>query len=131
MSDIRDQYGSEALSVIASSKATNEENYLMGKFARQVLGTNSVDNCNRLCHSSTVAALAKVYGYGAASVSTEDLETTDCYLLTGSNTSRSAPSRTFCLMRVASTGWASVVFEPVSRMQSASSRSVTLIDAAP
>ncbi|PSP91697.1 formate dehydrogenase subunit alpha [Halobacteriales archaeon QS_4_66_20] len=89
--EIKDEHGGEALSVIASSKATNEENYLMGKFARQVLGTNSVDNCNRLCHSSTVAALAKVYGYGAASVSTEDLETTDCYLLTGSNTTEAHP----------------------------------------
>ncbi|PSQ33845.1 formate dehydrogenase subunit alpha [Halobacteriales archaeon SW_10_66_29] len=91
LGEIKDEHGGEALSVIASSKATNEENYLMGKFARQVLGTNSVDNCNRLCHSSTVAALAKVYGYGAASVSTEDLETTDCYLLTGSNTTEAHP----------------------------------------
>jgi len=91
LGEIKEEHGGEALSVIASSKATNEENYLMGKFARQVLGTNSVDNCNRLCHSSTVAALAKVYGYGAASVSTEDLETTDCYLLTGSNTTEAHP----------------------------------------
>jgi len=88
---IRDEHGGDALSVIASSKATNEENYLMGKFARQVLGTNSVDNCNRLCHSSTVAGLAKTYGYGAASVSVDDLEETDCYLITGSNTTEAHP----------------------------------------
>jgi len=88
---IREEHGGEALSLIASSKATNEENYLMGKFARQVLGTNSVDNCNRLCHSSTVAGLAQTYGYGAASVSIEDLETTDCYLITGSNTTEAHP----------------------------------------
>ncbi|RRJ29571.1 formate dehydrogenase subunit alpha [Halocatena pleomorpha] len=89
--DIMDKHGGEALSVIASSKATNEENYLMGKFARQVLGTNTVDNCNRLCHSSTVTGLAKTFGYGAASVSIEDLETTDCYLITGSNTTEAHP----------------------------------------
>ena len=88
---IKEEHGGEALSLIASSKATNEENYLMGKFARQVLGTNSVDNCNRLCHSSTVAGLAQTYGYGAASVSIEDLETTDCYLITGSNTTEAHP----------------------------------------
>jgi formate dehydrogenase major subunit len=88
---IKETHGGEALSVIASSKATNEENYLMGKFARQVLGTNSVDNCNRLCHSSTVAGLAQTYGYGAASVSMADLETTDCYLITGSNTTEAHP----------------------------------------
>jgi len=88
---IRDDHGGDALAVIASSKATNEENYLMGKFARQVLGTNSVDNCNRLCHSSTVAGLARTYGYGAASVSVDDVATTDCYLLTGSNTTEAHP----------------------------------------
>lgn len=86
LGEIKEEHGGEALSVIASSKATNEENYLMGKFARQVLGTNSVDNCNRLCHSSTVAGLAQTYGYGAASISTDDLEIADCILLTGSNT---------------------------------------------
>lgn len=91
LGEIKAEHGGQALSVIASSKATNEENYLMGKFARQVLNTNSVDNCNRLCHSSTVAGLAQTYGYGAASVSIEDLETTDCYLITGSNTTEAHP----------------------------------------
>ncbi|MFB6309922.1 MAG: formate dehydrogenase subunit alpha [Salinirussus sp.] len=91
LGEIKEEFGGEALALIASSKATNEENYLMGKFARQVLGTNSVDNCNRLCHSSTVAGLARTYGYGAASVSVEDLEQTDCYLLTGSNTTEAHP----------------------------------------
>ncbi|WP_135305588.1 formate dehydrogenase subunit alpha [Haloarcula amylovorans] len=88
---IRDEHGGESLSVIASSKATNEDNYLMGKFARQVLGTNSIDNCNRLCHSSTVAGLARTYGYGAASVNMDDIESTDCYLITGSNTTEAHP----------------------------------------
>lgn len=89
--DIKDAHGSDALAVISSSKATNEENYLMGKFARQVLGTNNVDNCNRLCHAPTVAALAQVVGYGAASVCMDDLIETDCYLITGSNTTEAHP----------------------------------------
>ncbi|WP_162318804.1 formate dehydrogenase subunit alpha [Haloarcula limicola] len=91
LSRIKDEHGGESLSVIASSKATNEDNYLMGKFARQVLGTNSIDNCNRLCHSSTVAGLARTYGYGAASVNMDDIESTDCYLITGSNTTEAHP----------------------------------------
>jgi len=36
------------VAVIASAKATNEENYLIQKFARSVLGTNTVDHCARL-----------------------------------------------------------------------------------
>src|SRR5512143_1156234 len=39
LSEIRDQSGPEAIGVFASAKATNEENYLLQKFARAVLGT--------------------------------------------------------------------------------------------
>lgn len=109
---IKNEHGSEALSVIASSKATNEENYLMGKFARQVLGTNSVDNCNRLCHSSTVAGLAKTYGYGAASISTEDLELADCILLTGSNTTEAHPVLATRIKQNVRDGADLLVFDP-------------------
>jgi formate dehydrogenase major subunit len=33
--------------VFSCSKATNEMNFLAQKFARQVMGTNNVDSCNR------------------------------------------------------------------------------------
>jgi len=45
---IRDEQGSDAIGVLTSAKCTNEENYLMNKFARQVLGTNNIDHCARL-----------------------------------------------------------------------------------
>jgi len=109
---IKETHGGEALSVIASSKATNEENYLMGKFARQVLGTNSVDNCNRLCHSSTVAGLAQTYGYGAASISTDDLEIADCILLTGSNTTEAHPVLATRIKQNVRDGADLLVFDP-------------------
>ncbi len=41
-------YKGEQVAVISSAKSTNEENYVMQKFARAVLGTNSVDHCARL-----------------------------------------------------------------------------------
>ena len=44
----RDTYGSDSLGVLTSAKCLNEENYLMNKFARQVLGTNNIDHCARL-----------------------------------------------------------------------------------
>jgi predicted molibdopterin-dependent oxidoreductase YjgC len=45
---IRREYGPESVAVLASAKCTNEENYLLQKFARAVIGTNSVDHCARL-----------------------------------------------------------------------------------
>ena len=42
------KFGSNSIGVFTSAKCTNEENYLMNKFARQVIGTNNIDHCARL-----------------------------------------------------------------------------------
>jgi formate dehydrogenase major subunit len=41
-------HGPDAIGVLASAKCTNEENYLLQKFTRAVIGTNNVDHCARL-----------------------------------------------------------------------------------
>ncbi len=41
-------YQGDQFAMIASAKCTNEENYVMQKFARGVMGTNNVDHCARL-----------------------------------------------------------------------------------
>jgi predicted molibdopterin-dependent oxidoreductase YjgC len=45
---IRDEYGPDSIGFLASAKCTNEENYLLQKIARGVIGTNNVDHCARL-----------------------------------------------------------------------------------
>lgn len=42
------KYDKDQVAVISSAKSTNEDNYVMQKFARAVLGTNNVDHCARL-----------------------------------------------------------------------------------
>jgi len=39
--------GPQSFGVFSCSKASNEMNFLAGKFARQVMGTNNIDSCNR------------------------------------------------------------------------------------
>jgi predicted molibdopterin-dependent oxidoreductase YjgC len=46
--EIRDHYGPDSVAILTSAKCTNEENYLLQKFARAVIGTNNVDHCARL-----------------------------------------------------------------------------------
>ena len=43
-----DQHGSDSVAFICSAKCTNEENYLVNKLARAVVGTNNIDHCARL-----------------------------------------------------------------------------------
>jgi predicted molibdopterin-dependent oxidoreductase YjgC len=42
------KYGSDAIGLLSSARCTNEENYLLSKFGRAVLGTNNIDHCARL-----------------------------------------------------------------------------------
>ena len=46
--EIKGVHGPEALAALSSARCTNEENYLMQKFVRGVLGTNNIDHCARL-----------------------------------------------------------------------------------
>jgi len=46
--DARDTHGPDSVGVLTSAKCLNEENYLMNKLARQVIGTNNIDHCARL-----------------------------------------------------------------------------------
>jgi predicted molibdopterin-dependent oxidoreductase YjgC len=48
LSEIRRDSGPDSIAALASAKCTNEENYLMQKFMRAVIGTNNVEHCARL-----------------------------------------------------------------------------------
>jgi len=45
---LRDSCGPDSLAVLCSAKCTNEENFLLQKLARAVIGTNNIDHCARL-----------------------------------------------------------------------------------
>ncbi|MFC2045036.1 formate dehydrogenase subunit alpha, partial [Chloroflexota bacterium] len=89
--EIKQTYGPDSLAALSSAKCTNEENYLMQKFARAVLSTNNIDHCARLCHASTVVGAMAAFGQGAMSNSYSDLEKTDLYFVIGSNTTECHP----------------------------------------
>lgn len=45
---IRQEHGPDSIGFLCSAKCTNEENYLLQKLARAVIGTNNIDHCARL-----------------------------------------------------------------------------------
>ncbi|MDD5731183.1 MAG: formate dehydrogenase subunit alpha [Candidatus Omnitrophica bacterium] len=91
LSEIKNKYGPDSIAVLGSSKCTNEDNYVVQKFARACIGTNNVDNCARLCHASTVVGLGKSFGAGAATNSCEDIKDSDVMFVIGSNMAESHP----------------------------------------
>ncbi|KPL59157.1 formate dehydrogenase subunit alpha [Rossellomorea vietnamensis] len=89
--EIKEKNGPDALGFIASSKATNEESYLVQKLARQVIGTNNVDNCSRYCQSPATKGLFRTVGYGGDAGSMKDIEHADLVMLIGTNTADAHP----------------------------------------
>lgn len=91
LKDIIQTDGPDAVGFISSSKATNEESYLMQKLARAVVGTNNVDNCSRYCQAPATVGLFRTVGYGGDSGTMADLEAADLVITVGSNTAESHP----------------------------------------
>jgi len=106
------QYSPDFVATLSSAKCTNEENYLMMKFARAVLKTNSVDHCARLCHASTVVGLVKTFGSGAMTNSIGELEDANCIFVIGSNTTEQHPLIVRYIMRAKEKGAKLIVADP-------------------
>ena len=64
--EIRDARGGAAIGVIGSNRTTNEENYLLQKFARTVLGTNNIDHHRTADYPAFAAALNHPSGSSGA-----------------------------------------------------------------
>ena len=88
---IKEQNGPDAIAGISSARTPNEENYIMQKFIRAVIGTNNIDCCARVCHSPTALGMQRAFGTGAATNSIEDLEYTDCIIVIGANATDAHP----------------------------------------
>jgi len=89
---VKNESGPDSIGFLTSAKCTNEENYLMNKLSRQVIGTHNVDHCARLCHSSTVAGLAMSFGSGAMSNTIQDIvDHAEAIFIIGSNTTEQHP----------------------------------------
>ena len=84
-------YKGEEMACLSSARVSNEENYLMQKFARAVLKTPNIDHCARLCHASTVVGLAGAFGSGAMTNSIGDIGESKCIFVLGSNTLEQHP----------------------------------------
>src|SRR4029453_15754122 len=111
-SEIRERHGPRALGALSSSRSTNESAYLLQKLFRSVLGTNNVDCCARVCHSSSALALQRVTGTGAASASYADIERAGCIVVAGANPTEAHPVIGARIKQAALRGTPLVVIDP-------------------
>lgn len=111
LTTIKNEYGPDYIAGISSARCTNEENYLMQKFIRAVIGTNNIDSCARVCHSPTALGMQRTFGTGAATNSIEDLKYTDLIMVIGANPTDAHPVTGAKLKQFAMKG-TSIVIDP-------------------
>ena len=90
MLEIRQKSGQDSVYWLGSAKFSNEQAYLFRKFAA-FWGTNNVDHQARICHSTTVAGVAKTWGYGAMTNSYNDIQKSKAMFLIGGNPAEAHP----------------------------------------
>ena len=91
LTSFKEEFGPDSIAGISSARCTNEENYLMQKFIRTVIGTNNIDGCARVCHSPTALGMQRTFGTGAATNSIDDIKDTNCILVIGANPTDAHP----------------------------------------
>lgn len=113
LTSYKNEFGPDSIAGISSARCTNEENYLMQKFIRAVIGTNNIDGCARVCHSPTALGMQKTFGTGAATNSIDDIKDTNCILVIGANPTDAHPVTGAKLKQFAmKTGNVSIVIDP-------------------
>ena len=111
--EIKEKYGSESLAGFACSRSANEDIYIVQKMVRTCFGTNNTDNCARVCHSATVAGLAKTLGSGAMTNPIHDItHDVDCILLVGSNPEEAHPVVGMQIRKAVKNGARLIVVDP-------------------
>jgi NADH-quinone oxidoreductase subunit G len=88
LKEIRDSKGGASIAVIGSHRTTNEENYLLQKFARTVLGTNNIDHDRTADYAAFARAIA---GHEGKVASLRDTAAAPAILLIGGDPTNEHP----------------------------------------
>ncbi|MEA2212819.1 MAG: formate dehydrogenase major subunit [Solirubrobacteraceae bacterium] len=111
-SRIKTESGPDAIAGLASSRATNEDCYVMQRFMRAAIGTNNIDNCSRVCHSPTSFAMRRAFGLSGATGSFADIDRADAALLIGANATEGHPVAGARIKQAAMRGMQLVTIDP-------------------
>jgi NADH-quinone oxidoreductase subunit G len=88
LKDVHDNKGGQGIGVIGSNRTTNEENYLLQKFARTVLRTNNIDHHRTADFATFARAMA---GHEDKAASMRDAATAPAILLVGGDPTNEHP----------------------------------------
>ena len=110
---IKAEHGSDAIAGISSARCSNEENFIFQKMIRQLVGTNNIDCCARVCHSPTAWGMQQSFGTGAGTNPATDIPLADLMLVIGANPTAAHPVTGAKIKQQALSGATLIVIDPV------------------
>jgi formate dehydrogenase alpha subunit len=96
---VKGERGSDSLAVLGSSKCTNEDSYVLQRFARCVLGTNNIDNGSCLYNPATRTGLGSSIGFPGTTNYLGALGQSEVIIVIGANPASSAPVVGYAIKR--------------------------------
>lgn len=96
----------------ASGRSSNEAGFLLQLFAR-LYGTNYVNNCSYYCHQASGVGLSQAVGATTATVTLDDVEHCDLFVLIGGNPASNHPRLMRTFMQIRRQGGHVIVVNPL------------------
>jgi formate dehydrogenase (coenzyme F420) alpha subunit len=90
--EIRQRHGPDAMAFLSSPRCSNEEAYLLQKFARSVIGTNNVDHGTGVYCNNSINVLLEMLGVPATTASIADLAQSNTIIVDGVDLARQMPT---------------------------------------
>ena len=106
----QNEHGPESLAVYGSPRCTNEENYLLQRFARTVLGTPHTDNSSNFYNYAVKAGMEFSTGFSSATGLLENLEQAEVIIVAGADLLSTAPQVGYAVKRAVRYGDAKLIY---------------------
>ena len=106
------QYKGSSFGILGSGKFTNEDAYVLQKFAKIVVESNNLDYCSRECHGTDAVALGAAFGSGWMTNSLAEMEEAKCVFVIGINPTETLPVSTLRMKKAKRKGAKIIVVNP-------------------
>jgi len=110
--EIKGENGPQSIAFLGSSKCSNEENYLFGKIARTIIGTNNIDNGGYIYGQPLLKVLDEKTAGGYRLNRLADLEKAEAILVLGADPNHSVPVVSYYLKKAAQKSIPLILVDP-------------------
>jgi len=110
--EIKGENGPQSIAFLGSSKCSNEENYLFGKIARTIIGTNNIDNGGYIYGQPLLKVMDEKTAGGYRLNRLADLEKAEAILVLGADPNHSVPVVSYYLKKAAKKSIPLILVDP-------------------